>query len=63
MDRGVVQGIAAVGNTQEPGALGKGGRAQAGHLQQFFAVAETPVFITVGNNVFGYGAADTGYVT
>ncbi|SGD43057.1 Uncharacterised protein [Mycobacterium tuberculosis] len=48
---GGIQRIFTAGNTQEPGALLKGFRAETRDFQQLFAVSKTAVFITPVNNI------------
>ena len=51
MDRRIIQGLAAVFNAQETGALHEGRRAQAGDVEQVLPVLERTVFIAVGDDV------------
>ena len=51
MDRRIIQGLAAVFDAQETGALHKGRRAQAGDVEQVLPVLKGTVFIAVGDDV------------
>ena len=62
MDGGVIQGRLAPVDPQEPGALGKGSRAQPGHLQQLPTSGEPAVGVPPGHNVAGSGGSDPGHM-
>lgn len=62
VDGGGIQGILAIPDAQEAGALLEGGLPQAGDFEELSALGKTALLLAPGHNGLGHGGLDSGNI-